>query len=97
MLKNIKLEEQLLLKSLLVLVFFVKVYLVKMCLIFDGSSLAFGASYQSFLRVYWFLPLGVTNFAYPSEKFNNPTDVNHQVEKSKSKKTLIAMVWDWGD
>ena len=51
-LKNIKLEEQLLLKPFLVLVFYIKVYLVKMCLIFDGSSLAFGASYQSFLRVY---------------------------------------------
>ena len=51
LLKNIKLEEQLLLKSLLVLVFFVKVYLVKMCPIFDRPPLAFGASYQSFLRV----------------------------------------------
>ena len=51
LLKNIKLEEQLLLKPLLVLVFFVKVYLVKMCPIFDGPPLAFGASYQSFLRV----------------------------------------------
>ena len=60
------------LKPFLVLVFYIKAYLVKMCLIFDGSSLAFGASYQSFLRVYWFLPLGVTNFAYPSEKFNDP-------------------------
>ena len=54
-----------------------------MCLIFEGSSLAFGASYQSFLRVYWFLPLGVTNFAYPSEKFNNPTDVSTQVKCEK--------------
>ena len=51
-----------------------------MCLIFEGSSLAFGASYQSFLIVCWFLPLGVTNFAYPSEKFNNPTDVNSYVD-----------------
>ena len=76
LLKNIKLEEQLLLKSLLVLVFFVKVYLVKMCPIFDRPPLAFGASYQSFLRVCWFLPLGVANFVYPIEKFNNPTDVN---------------------
>ena len=51
-LKNIKLEEQLLLIPFLVLVFYIKVYLVKMCLIFDGSSLAFCASYQSFLKVY---------------------------------------------
>ena len=78
-LKNIKLEEQLLLKPFLVLVFYIKVYLVKMCLIFDGSSLSFGASYQSFLRVCRFLPLGVTNFVYPSETFNNQTDVKKYI------------------
>ena len=55
---------------------FAKLYLVKMCSIFDGSPLAFGARYQSFLRVCWYLPVGVTNFVYPSEKFNNPTDVS---------------------
>ena len=37
--------------------------------IFDGSPLVFGARYQSFL------PVGVTNFVYPSEKFNNLTDI----------------------
>ena len=50
-LKNIRLEEQLLLKLLFILVIFVKVYLVKMCPIFDSSPPAFGARYQSFLRV----------------------------------------------
>ena len=78
-LKNIKLEEQLLLKPFLVLVFYIKVYLVKICLIFEGSSLAFGTSYQSFLRVCRFLPLGVTNFVYPSETFNNQTDVKKYI------------------
>ena len=50
-LKNIELDEQLLLKSLLILACFVKVYLVKMCPIFDSSPIAFGARYQSFLRI----------------------------------------------
>ena len=50
-LKNIKLDEQLLLEPLLILVCSVKVCLVKMCPIFDGSPLPFGARYQSFLRV----------------------------------------------
>ena len=68
-LKNIELEEQLFLKPLLILVFFVKVYSIKMRPIFDGSTLVFGAIYQSFLTV------GVTNFVYPSEKFNNLTDI----------------------
>ena len=77
-LKNIELDEQLLLKPLLILVFSLKFYLVKMCPILDSSSLAFGARYQSFLRVCLFLHEGVTNFVYPSEKFNNPTDVNQQ-------------------
>ena len=70
-LKNIRLKEQLSLKLLFILVIFVKVYLVKMCPIFDSSPPAFGARYQSFLRVSWFLHEGVTNFVYPSEKFNN--------------------------
>ena len=47
-----------------------------MCLIFEGSSLAFVASYQSLLRVYWFLHKGVPYFGYPSEQLNNPTDIN---------------------
>ena len=47
-----KQKKKLLLKPFLGLFFYIKVYVVKMCLIFDGSSLAFGASYQSFLRVY---------------------------------------------
>ena len=50
-LKNIELEEQFLLKQLLILVIFEKVYIVKMSPIFDVSPLAFGARYQSFLRV----------------------------------------------
>ena len=70
------------LEQLLILVILEKVYLVKMCPIFDGSPLAFGARYQSFLRVCWYLPVGVTNFVYPSEKFNNLTDINvHVFEK----------------
>ena len=64
------------LEQLLILVILEKVYLVKMCPIFVGSPLAFGARYQSFLRVCLFLHEGVTNFVYPSEKFNNPMDVN---------------------
>ena len=64
------------LKPLLVLVFSVKVYLVKMCPIFVDSPLAFGARYQSFLRVCLLLHEGVTDFVYPSEKFNIRTDVN---------------------
>ena len=51
LLKNIELEEQLLVKPLLILVIFEKVYLVKMNLIYDVSPLSFGARYQSFLRV----------------------------------------------
>ena len=42
---------KLLVKPLLILVIFEKVYLVKISPIFDGSPLAFGARYQSFLRV----------------------------------------------
>ena len=78
MLKNIELEEQLLVKPLLILVIFEKVYLVKMSPIFDGSPLAFGARYQSFLKLCLFLHEGVTYFVFPSEKFNNPADVNMQ-------------------
>ena len=61
--KNTKLKEQLLIKLFLDLGSF-KLYLVKICPIFDSSPQVVGARYQSFLRVYWFLPLGVTNFAY---------------------------------
>ena len=43
------------LEELLILVILEKVYLVKMCPIFVGSPLAFGARYQSFLRVCLFL------------------------------------------
>ena len=64
------------LEQLLILVILEKVYLVKMCPIFVGSPLAFGARYQSFLRVCLFLHEGVTNFVYPSEKFNNSTDLS---------------------
>ena len=60
------------LEQLLILVILEKVYLVKMCPIFVGSPLAFGARYQSFLRVCLFLHEGVTNFVYLSEKFNKP-------------------------
>ena len=51
LLKNIKLEKQLLLKSLLVLVIFVKVYLVKMSPIFDGSHTSCLTRYQKILSV----------------------------------------------
>ena len=64
------------LEQLLILVILEKVYLVKMCPIFVGSPLAFGERYQSFLRVCLFLHEGVTNFVYPIEKFNNPTDLS---------------------
>ena len=75
LLKIIELEEQLFLKPLLILVIFEKVYLLKMSPIFDVSPLAFGARYQRFLRVGWFLHEGFTDFVYPGEKFNNLTDV----------------------
>ena len=63
--KNTKLEEQLLIKLLLNLVIFKKLYLVKMCPIFDSSPPVFGARYQSFLRVCGFLHKGVPYFGYP--------------------------------
>ena len=75
------------LEQLLILVILEKVYLVKMCHIFVGSPLAFGTRYQSFLRVCLFLHEGVTNFVYPSEKFNIPTDVNK--DSSHNKESLI--------
>ena len=71
-----KLEEQLLIKLLLNLVIFKKLYLVKMCPIFDSSPPVFGARYQSFLRVCWFLHKGVPYFGYPSENLSNPTDIS---------------------
>ena len=73
--KNTKLEEQLLVKLLLNQVIFKKLYLVKMCPIFDSSPPVFGARYQSFLRVCWFLHKGVPYFGYPSENLSNPTDI----------------------
>ena len=91
-LKNIELKEQLLLKLLFILVIFLKVYLVKMCPIFDGSPPAFGARYQSFLRVSWFLHKGVTNFVYLSEKFNNLTDaIKHCTNIKKTKGTYHSL------
>ena len=74
--KNTKLEEQLLIKLFLNLVIFKKLYLVKMCPIFDSSPPVFGARYQSFLRVCWFLQKGVPYFGYPSKNLSNQTDVN---------------------
>ena len=73
--KNTKLEEQLLIKQLLNLVIYKTLYLVKMCPIFDSSPPVFGARYQSFLRVCWFLHKGVPYFGYPSENLSNQTDV----------------------
>ena len=50
-----------------------------MCPIFDSSPPVFGAKYQSFLRVCWFLHKGVPCFGYLSEQLNNPTDIsNHE-------------------
>ena len=49
--KNTELEEQLLIKLLLNLAMFKKLYLVKMCPIFDSSPPIFGAGYQSFSQV----------------------------------------------
>ena len=46
MLKNIKLEEQLLVKSILVLFIFEDFYLVNSCLIFDGSFQVSSDSYE---------------------------------------------------
>ena len=75
--KNTKLEEQLLIKLLLNLVIFKKLYLVKMCPIFDSSPPIFGARYQSFLRVNMliFTQRRVPYFGYPSENLSNPTDI----------------------
>ena len=79
------------LEQLLILVILEKVYLVKMCPIFVGSPLAFGARYQSLLRVYLFLHQGVTNFVYPSEKFNNPTDdTNYATAFSVDNNSAVA-------
>ena len=74
--KTIILEEQLLIKVFLNLVIYKKLYLVKMCPIFDSSPPVFGARYQSFLRVCWFLHKGVPYFGYPSKNLSNPTDIN---------------------
>ena len=70
------------LEQFLILVIWEKAYLVKICPIFVSSPLAFGARYQSFLRVCLFLHEGVTNFVYQSEKLNNPmddTDYKHMI------------------
>ena len=82
--KNTKLEEQLLVKLLLNQVIFKKLYLVKMCPIFDSSPPVFGARYQSFLRVCWFLHKGVPYFVYPSDNLNNPTDIIMYIKQFKS-------------
>ena len=74
--KNTKLEEQLLIKLLLNLVIFKKLYLVKMCPIFDSLPPVFGARYQSFLKVCCILHKRVPYFGYPSEQLNNPTDIS---------------------
>ena len=73
--KSTKLEEQHLLKLFLNLVSFRKLYLVKMYPIFDSSPPVFGARYQSFIRVCWFLHKEVLYFGCPSEHLNNPTDI----------------------
>ena len=74
--KNTNLEEQLLVKLLSNQVIFKKLYLVKMCPIFDSLPPVFGERYQSFLRVCWFLHKGVLIFGYPSKNLSNPTDIN---------------------
>ena len=74
--KNTKLEEQLLVKLLLNQVIFKKLYLVKMCPIFDSSPPVFGARYQSFLRVCWFLHKGVPYFGYLSEQLKSSIDIS---------------------
>ena len=62
-LKNLKLEEQLLVKWLSILIFCIKVYLVKIGLIFDGSASSCLTRYQQILSVcsfrcknYWIPP-----------------------------------------
>ena len=90
--KNTKLEEQLLIKVLLNLVTFKKNYLVKMCPIFDSSPLVFGARYQSFLRVCWFLHKEVPYFGCPSEQLNNPTDISvYYLDKMAFVKTDVPI------
>ena len=83
--KNTKLKEQLLIKLLLNQAIFKKLFLVKMCPIFDSSPPVFGARYQSFLRVGWFLHKGVPYFGYPSEQLNNPIDITTGLFKPSSK------------
>ena len=70
------LEKQLLIKLFLNLFNSKKLYLVKMCPIFDSSPPVFGAGYQSFLRVCRFLHIGISYFGYLSENLSNPTDIN---------------------
>ena len=50
-LKNLKLEEQLFVKWLSILIFCIKVYLVKISLIFDGSTSSCLTIYQQILSV----------------------------------------------
>ena len=79
---NIKLVEQLLLTTLLVLINIKNVYLVKMCQIFDGSTIFLFTKYHNFLWVCWFRISYAKScwFLYPS------------FENSTTKVTIAAIV-----
>ena len=79
-LKNLKLDEQLLLKWLIILIIFIKVYLVKMGPIFDGSHTSCVTRYQKILSVCSLRSKNVLNSTWFPMIFHNRhhTSWNHR-------------------
>ena len=75
-LKNLKLEEQLLVKWLSILIFCIKVYLVKIGLIFDGSASSCLTRYQQILSVCSFRCKNVLNSTCTTMIFHNRHHTN---------------------
>ena len=78
-LKNLKLEEQLLVKWLSILIFCIKVYLVKIGLIFDSSASSSLTRYQQILSVCSFGCKNVLNSTCHPMIFHNRHRTNGQV------------------
>ena len=75
-LKNLKLEEQLLVKWLSILIFCIKVYLVKIGLIFDGSASSCLTRYQHILSVCSFRCKNALNSTCTTMIFHNRHHTN---------------------
>ena len=76
-LKNLKLEEQLLVKWLSILIFYIKVYLVKIGLIFDGSASSCLTRYQHILSVCSLRCKNVLNSTCTTMIFHNRHHTSH--------------------